>query len=69
MQFPVYVVLSGTGDLKKAVKISKTMRKKPSTCKTDAKVQGVKQMIGGRRLTIRIIADELNINRDCLKNY
>ena len=41
--------------------------RKSSISRTDPKIQRVKQMTGDdRRLTIRIITDELNIKRDCV---
>ena len=63
----IHVFLSGTSDSKRAVKILKMMQKsgRSSTSRADTNVECVGQIIcSDCQLTIRIIADGLNINQD-----
>ena len=60
------VFLSGTGGSKKEERRWKIIRSgRPSTSRTDENVQRVRQKVrSDRRLTVRMIADELGMNSE-----
>ena len=67
-QCHAHVSLSGTSDSKSDAKIWKmTLSGRPSMSRTVDNVEHVKQMIyGNHQLTVQMIADELEINRDSM---
>ena len=60
------VFLSGTGGSKREEEVEDDHRSgRPSTSRTDENVECVKQKVrSNRRLTVRMIADELSMNSE-----